>query len=240
MDASIPLPRGYDFVRAGRALAALLRDPDDLPQVFTIIDSMSGSAPYRLLRGFRRTAAGARLLRDRPDVGRLLADRASLRKLPAGSLGRAYLDFVESEGITAEGIREASEHSRANGGYVGGELEYLRNRMRDTHDLWHALTGYKGDLRGEVALLAFGLAQNWNSAIAVIVLAGILKGFGGGAAPLVIDGYRRGRAAAFLPPQDWESLLERPLQEVRAELGIGAPPVYEPLRTPEARAAGLI
>src|SRR5271167_1596491 len=130
---ALPLPR-FDLPRAGRALAALLRDPDDLPQVFTLIDSMSGTAPARLMLGFRRSESGRRLLRDKPDIVSRIGDREGLRALPAGSLGRAYLAFVESEGISAEGIREASKTERAQ---VSPEMEYLRCRMRDTHDLWH-------------------------------------------------------------------------------------------------------
>src|SRR5277367_2749057 len=101
MLTSLPLPR-FDVLRAGRALAALLRDPDDLPQVFVLIDAISGTAPHRLLFALGRTERGARLLRERPDILPILADRSALRRLPEGSLGRAYLAFVESEGITPE------------------------------------------------------------------------------------------------------------------------------------------
>ena len=237
MVSSLPLPR-FDVVRAGRALGALLKDPDDLPQVFTLIDSMSGTAPFRLLYSFRRSGTGSRLLRDRPDIGARLCDRAALRALPAGSLGRAYLAFVESEGITPEGIREASEQAAER--YGSPEMEYLRMRMRDTHDLWHTVTGYKGDVLGELALLAFTLGQHWNSAIAAIVAAGLLKGFGHTDTGLVFEGFRRGRAAAWLPPQDWESMLAEPLDEVRARLKVGAPPDYTPVRSAQLRAEGIV
>jgi ubiquinone biosynthesis protein COQ4 len=232
----LPLPR-FDLPRAARALSALLRDPDDLPQVFTLIETMSGTAPHRLLMGLRRSASGARLLREEPDIVPLLADRDALRALPAGSLGRAYLAFVESEKISPEGIRDAS---------AAGEVErheafrYVHQRMRDTHDLWHAATGYKGDVVGELALLAFTLAQNWNSAVAVIIAAALVKGFGRGSASLILDGYRRGRAAAWLPEQEWESLLALPLEDVRALLKLEAPAVYTPVRTSELRAEGVI
>jgi ubiquinone biosynthesis protein COQ4 len=217
----------------------LLRDPDDLPQVFTLIDSMSGTAPHRLLFSFRRTETGKRLLRDRPDIVARLGDRAFLRALPAGSLGRAYLDFVESEGISAEGIREASEESEATV-YASSAIDFLRARMRDTHDLWHAVTGYQGDVLGELSLLAFTLGQHWNSAVAAIVVAGLLKGFGRGSTHLVLEGFRRGRAAAWFPAQEWESLLPQPLDEVRARLRVGPPPVYTPLRTAQLRAEGIV
>jgi ubiquinone biosynthesis protein COQ4 len=238
MNTSLPLPR-YDVLRAGRALGALLRDPDDLPQVFTLIDSMSGTAPHRLLFSFKRAESGRRLLRDRPDIVPLLADRAALRALPAGSVGRAYLDFVESEGISPDGIRDASFESQATR-YGSPELEYLRCRMRDTHDLWHAVTGFKGDVLGELALLAFTLGQHWNGAIALIVVAGLIKGLGRGETRLVVEGFRRGRAAAWLPAQEWEALLPLPLTEVRARLRLGSPPVYTPVRSAELRAEGVL
>jgi ubiquinone biosynthesis protein COQ4 len=234
---SLPLPH-YDFPRAGRALSALMRDPDDLPQVFTLIESISGTAPHRLLRRFRRTDSGRRILRDEPDIVPLLADREALRALPEGSLGRAYLAFVESEGISPEGIRDASLEKRE--AKVPEAFAYLHSRMRDTHDLWHAVTGYKGDVRGELALLAFTLAQNWHIGVALIVGTAIVKGLGDGATGMIRDGYRRGRAAAWLPPQDWESLLPLPLSEVRTRLKLGAPAEYVPLRTTELRAQGLL
>jgi ubiquinone biosynthesis protein COQ4 len=239
MALSLPIPR-YDVLRAGRALAALLRDPDDLPQVFTLIDSMSGTAPLRMLLGFKRTEVGARLLRDRPDILPVLADRQGLRALPAGSVGRAYLAFVESEGISPEGIRDASHESKAAASRVPPDVEYLRCRMRDTHDLWHAVTGYKGDVLGELSLLAFTLGQHWNSAIALIVAGGLLKGLGHGEMGLVLDGFRRGRAAAWLPSQEWEALLALPLEQVRARLRLGSPPEYTPLRSSQLRAEGVI
>jgi ubiquinone biosynthesis protein COQ4 len=237
MNDALELPH-FDVPRAGRALAALLRNPDDLPQVFTLIDAMSGTAPHRLLRGFKRTETGARLMRERPDIVPLLSDRAGLRSLPDGSLGRAYLAFVQSEGISPEGIRDASLEQSAR--IRSSAFAYLNQRMRDTHDLWHAATGYKGDVLGELSLLAFGLAQHWNTAIAVIVVAGLLKGFGRAATAVVRDGFRRGRKAAWLPAQEWESLLPLPLDEVRARLRLGAPPVYAPIRSTELREAGII
>jgi ubiquinone biosynthesis protein COQ4 len=235
---ALPLPR-FDLPRAGRALAALMANPDDLPQVFTLIDSMSGTAPHRLLLRLRRSEAGARMLRDEPDILPMLADRAALRALPDGSLGRAYLAFVESEGISPEGIRDASFAGEAEARRPEA-FKYIHHRMRDTHDLWHAATGYKGDVLGELSLLAFTLAQNWNTAVAMIVVTGMLKGLGHGEIAVVLEGYRRGRAAAWLPEQDWESLLPLPLAQVRARLKLGAPPANRPVRTSELRAEGVI
>ncbi len=235
---SLPLPR-VDVPRASRALRALLRDPDDLPQVFHLIESMSGTAPHRLLLRLRRSRTGAAILRDQPDIVPILANRAGLRALPDGSLGRAYLAFVESEGISPQGIREASLKEQ-DVAHIPTAFKYMHERMRDTHDLWHAATGYKGDVLGELSLLAFTVAQNWNTAVAMIVVAGILKGFSRDGVATILDGYRRGRAAAWLPAQEWEALLPLPLADVRARLKLGAPPVYQPIRTSELRAEGVL
>jgi ubiquinone biosynthesis protein COQ4 len=229
----------FDLKRAVHALSAILKNPDDLPQVFVIIDSLSGTAPQRLARKLERSVSGARLLRHRPDIVPMLTDRAALRALPAGTLGRAYLDFVESEGISPQGIRDASVAGETSGP-LPPAVEYVHGRMRDTHDLWHAVTGYKGDVVGELALLAFTLAQHWNTAVAFIVAGGVLKGFGGAELRLLWDGYRRGRAAAWLPGVEWESLLATPIEVVRRELRLGAPREYTPVRTAELRAEGLI
>lgn len=228
--------------RAVRAIRALLRDPEDLPQVFTIIEALSGPAPARLLARFRRTPTGKQLLEAQPDIVTLLEDREGLRRLPAGSLGRAYLAFVEAENISAAGIRAAS----AAGGFRperSSEHEFVKARMRDTHDLWHALTGYHGDLVGEAVLLSFILAQTWNPGVAFIVATAFVKAHDqpdrarrAEVRRLILDGFRRGRAAAWLPAQDWEALLPLPLDEVRRRLGIEPPPAYATVRPAELRA----
>lgn len=232
---------GVDLPRAARSLRALLKNPDDLPQVFALIESLSSAGHLESMRdGFRNTEAGRRLLRDKPDIVGLLADRERLAAMPEGSLGRAYLAFVESENISPQGIRDASDVERRAEG-IDDEMAFVRDRMRDTHDVWHAATGYKGDVLGELGLLAFIIAQKWNTGIALIVFAAILKGIG--RTPIlgvVRDGYRRGRSAEWLPSQDWESLLERPLDEVRALLSLGSPPVYTPIRSSELRASGIV
>lgn len=219
----------YDWPRARAALQRLLANPDDTQQVFVIISALSGHSPRRMLRRLARDATGARLLASRSSVLPLLLDRAALRLLPEGSLGRAYLAFVESEGITADGLVEASQVREAD--ESDPELEYLRGRMRDTHDLWHAVTGYKGDLIGEAALLAFTLVQTRNPGIALIVAAAFLRGRELGTRREIGRGLVRGLRARWLVAFDWERALSRPLEEVRRELRIGAPPRYVAVRT---------
>jgi ubiquinone biosynthesis protein Coq4 len=53
---------------------------------------------------------------------------------------------------------------------------------------------------------------------------------------LARQGYRRGKRAKPLLEEDWEALFERPIDEVREQLGVGPPPVYEQLRSAGAPA----
>ena len=220
----------YDWPRAREALERLFANPDDTQQVFVIISALSGHSPRRMLRRLARDGTGARLLESRSNLLPLLLDRGYLRSLPAGSLGRAYLHFVESEGITADGLVQASQ-VREPDVDTDPDLEYLRGRMRDTHDLWHAVTGYKGDLIGEAALLAFTLAQTRNPGIALIVATAFLRGRELGVRREIGRGLLRGLRARWLVGFDWEHALARPLEDVRRELRVGAPPAYVPVRT---------
>jgi ubiquinone biosynthesis protein COQ4 len=234
----VRLAKRYDLPRAGRELQALMKNPDDLPRVFGLIDALQGSAAERLRAGFEATEEGRSLLNDQPNIVPLLTDRDALRKMPEGSLAHAYLTFVESENISAEGLLEAA----ATGERASSDDEYRwqRGRMRDTHDLWHAVLGYQGDVLGELSLLAFLLAQHFHPGIALVLTGGFSKGLAGDGAWLVAEGYVRGKRAAWLPSQNWEELLPLPVTEVRERLRVGAPPAYEPLRSSELRARGVL
>ena len=224
---------------AWRAVRALLRNPDDTKRVFNVIDALSGRSGERLFERFRATPSGARILAERRDLLASLRDRERLLALPPGSLGRSYAEFMGREKISAEGLVEASqEGGRAPDPALSPERRLVGARMRDQHDLWHVVTGYGRDLVGEAAVLAFTYAQTRNRGIGLIVAVAYWRG--GSAAPwlrpFLREAFRRGRRAAWLPAADWEALLPRPLEEVRAELGLGEPPSYEALRSAGAPA----
>jgi ubiquinone biosynthesis protein COQ4 len=232
----------FDLPRAFRAIRALAADPNDLPQVFTILEALSGNTLERVGRRMIRDDDGRRLIEARPDIVERLADRAALARLPEGSLGRAYLAFVEHENISPYGIRRAAKEGTTQRASLPAPLDWVHARMRDTHDLWHAAVGYSGDVLGELALLAFILGQTWNPAIAVILAVALGKTVrfpsgGSTARATILDGFRRGVRAQWLPAQDWEAMLALPVEEVRRRLGLEAPPVYLEIRSAHLKVA---
>ncbi len=233
----------FDIPRAARAAAALSKDPDDTRHVFTLIEALSGSTHERLVRGFRRDPAGRRLFDEQPDLLSLLCDRERLRAMPEGSLAHAYLAFTDSEGITADGLVAASKEGQKGqkGLHSPGSWgAYVSQRMRDTHDLWHTVTGYKGDLIGEVSLLAFSNAQIWNPGISIVVGVGVFRIRELRVLREILGGRRRGRRAAWLPAVRWEALLPVSHEKVRAQLGIEPVAPYVEMRSSELRAMGAL
>jgi ubiquinone biosynthesis protein COQ4 len=222
------------FGDALTAMKALLANPDDTAQVFRIIDALSGRNGERTLARLKHSKDGRHLLALRPELISYLRDRDALRRLPEGSLGRAYLAFLESEKITAEGLEGASHEGRGKHRFhLPADLLYLQDRMRDSHDLWHTVTGYKGDLVGEASLLAFSFAQTWNPGVGFIVVIAFLRARGTDIQSMILDGFLRGVKAAWLPAVPWEKLLALPLATVRERLRIEGTPEYVELRSSE-------
>ncbi len=220
-------------LEALRAIRALLRDPDDTARVFDIVRALSGNSGLRAFRRFARSEIGARILAERRDLLAVLCDRDALLALPPGSLGRTYGEFMAREALSADGLVAASEERAEPGKAPAPEQQLFGARLRDSHDLWHVVTGYNRDLAGEAALLAFTFAQTRNPGIGFIVAVAYARARGdfAHARPLIRNALRRGRHAAWFPAQDWEVLLHRPLAAVRAELRVGDPPVYREARS---------
>ena len=115
---------------------------------------------------------------------------------------------------------------------LDSELEWFGRRQRDLHDVFHVLTGYGRDLRGEVACLAFTFAQTWNTGLGYLVFRALRDaGWNSELGRLARQAFRRGRRSRWLLDQDWRYLLEVPLDEIRQRFGIGAAPAYQQVRS---------
>jgi ubiquinone biosynthesis protein COQ4 len=222
------------FKAAWRALGRLRNDPDNTGEVFVIIKALSGNSGEKHFQKFKKTESGQRILGEERNLLDTLTDRDYLAALPEGSLGHQYYLFTERENITAEGLVDASESVERVA--VGENHRRFYSRRRDCHDLQHVATGWGRDLRGEGALLAFGISQNWHNGIGLIVAMAYSTG-GVEMRAIIRQGFKRGRRSECLDFADWERYLPMPLDQVREELKLGEPPVYEPVWSSEAAQA---
>lgn len=218
---------------AARAFKQLWRDPDDTGAVFDFLEALDGPFAEGWFQRFRGTRIGRRVLDEERDLLSLLADRSWLRGMPEGSLAQAYLAFFEGEDLSPDGLVEASHDADglAYEDWMDQGRARFAARLRDQHDLEHIVTGYGRDVVGETALLAFDLGQSMSLGIIVLVGFGYLEA-NADQRRLIVEAYRRGRRSAWLPATDWEGLLEMSLDDVRAVLGVGAPPHYEGPQVP--------
>src|SRR5262249_46979818 len=137
--------------------------------VFTSLINSGHSTSARISRFFADPAA-RRLYEERRAIDSHTVDLDALAALPEGTLGHAYAKFLRSRGLTPE-VFDGSP-----AGVTDPRLSYLMQRMRQTHDLWHVVTGCETDPAGEIALQAFTFAQIRAPGNALLVLAGVLRG----------------------------------------------------------------
>lgn len=227
------------------AIRKLIADKEDTKQVFIILEALSGRSGERAYAKFLKTANADKILAAERPLIDLLLDRDWLAAQPEGSLARAYHKFTELEAITADGLVQASEDGITEMNEIDARQRIFQERQRDAHDLWHVITGYGRDPLGELSLLAVTWRQLGNHGLLVIIGAGLwvigkeAPGLKIGSA--VREGFRRGKAGQWLPAADWQALLPRPLDEVRAELGFTKPVAYRAIvdRVAELQTEGL-
>lgn len=222
-------PHRVNVMAAKAAVDRLLADKEDTQAVFEIMRALAGRAIPNSYAKLLSSVEGGRIALERQELQPLLDDHEALLQLPEGSVGRAYVDFVQGRKISATGL---AEESRKVGNDIDAPHPYAwyARRMRDVHDLWHVLTGYQTDALGEVCVVAFSYAQTKSSGFALIALAGareIDKQLPGN--PIwraAWQAYWNGRQAAWLPAVDYPALLSEPLADARKRLNIQAPTHY--------------
>lgn len=212
-----------------RAVRGLMRDREDTRHAFLLMDALRGKTTLREFERFRQTGVGRAVLAERRRLFDRLADRRALAVLPAGTLGRAYYDFMETENLSAEGLAAVSNLHELP---PGDDMTLFRERSREMHDLLHIVAGYGRDPLGEACVGAFTFAQNRLKGFAVIALFAAQRIArarpGHPVRRTVFEAYRRGRRAGWLYGADWENLLAEPLDAVRARFGIVPAAFYEP------------
>ena len=178
-----------------------------------------GTASRRLAR-FYADPRGQMLYAQQRAIDSHTVDLAALAALPEGTLGHAYATFLRSHGLTPDVFDGSPE------GIRDPKVAYVIQRMRQTHDLWHVVTGCETDPAGEIALQAFTYAQVRAPGNAILAGIGTLKAVRSkpGIVRDVVALYRSGTRAGRLATFPWEDHWATPLTEVRRLLGLPAQP----------------
>ncbi|KAG5983183.1 Ubiquinone biosynthesis protein [Claviceps pusilla] len=181
---------------------------------------------YRLRDAMLADPTGRRILRLRPRITSQTLSLDHLRSLPENTLGRAYVSWLDREGVSPD--------TRSQTRYIDDEeCAYVMQRYRECHDFYHAITGLPIVREGEVALKAFEWANTCLPMPGLSMLAAATmkaqerRRFWSIYLPWAL---RNGSRAKDVMNVFWEELLERDVEELRGELGIERPPDLRAIR----------
>lgn len=202
--------------RALKALANVMADPTQTDQVLVFaVHANAGSMQRRIAR-FMADPAGRRLIAEHRTIDSRTIDLDALAALPADTLGHAYATFLRSRGLTPAVFDDAPPE------VSDPAMSYVVQRLRQTHDLWHVVTGHDTDAGSEVALQAFTYAQLRAPSSLILALFGTLRGLRvePGLARNALTSFRMGLRAEKLAAFPWEDHWATPLHDVRESLGL--------------------
>jgi ubiquinone biosynthesis protein COQ4 len=207
------------YLRTLKGVVGMLRDPHHTESVFDIEDGLKDIKAYELaVEHLKKQPEVAAVIRERYLTG--LVDVDALSKMPEGTLGRAFAHHILSHGFDPDYFRKL---------HVKNDLDYVMMRMRQTHDIWHVVTGIGTDPIGELGVKAFELSQTHRPLAAVICAGGVIRYLLKTPEELskVFDAihkaYQLGQDAKPFLAQKWEAAWDRPLEDWRSELNVEVP-----------------
>lgn len=228
-DPAPPLRREW---RHGlRCLWRFIRDPRDLDNSFEAMFALAGPLVEKEFNHFAATDVGRKLLAQKPrsDLNALLADQPALSRLPSGSFAHAYLDYLGGQGMgSAEYFLQAAKLEEKAGrfGWSENQLWFVQ-RMANSHDLFHIVSGYDRSAVGEVGVVAYtaGQIRLLPLRLALLYFLTLKPSTPLAWARFIRDAYRHGKETPSLACVDYESLL--PLSLAQARRRIGGPTLEE-------------
>lgn len=222
---------GFRPLKVLHHFGKLVEDKEDTEQVFHIIEATKGRKSYRQARDFITSDTGRRFMNDGVNIPAMLDDHARWADCGPNTVAAHYIAFMKREGLSAAGLVAESHKWAPPESLPKDQTQWYFDRLRDTHDLFHVLSGYGRDALGEASLLGFSFEQNHNFGILFIAYAGArqIKKVSGTKAPVfaaIKEGRRLGRAAAKIAHQDIAALMREDIGEARKRLNIGKPEIY--------------
>jgi ubiquinone biosynthesis protein COQ4 len=209
------LELSQDTLKTVRGFIALTNNPSQTEAVFDMADGLRQSGLYKQFIEFVSSQpAVAQIIQERyfsptPDLEDML-------NYPQDSLGYHYAMEMKRTGLQPDFYRKLD---------VKDDYSYIAMRMRQTHDIWHIITGFGTDLGGEVGLQAFTLAQTRSPLSIGIMTAALVSVMKSSISlhPLIEkmqQGWQMGDIAQSFLAQKWEEDWKKPLHDWRADLKV--------------------
>ncbi len=199
-----------------KGVLSLVQDPTQTESVYDIEDGMKHSAAMKVATEYMLTQPEVLALTQEKYLAPI-PDIPLLLQCPAGSLGLAYATYINTSGFDPAFYRPMK---------VNDDTSYLLLRLRQTHDIWHVVTGFPTSVAGELGLKAFELAQTRRTMAGILIAGGFLKCLlqEPGELDILLNsisrGYRLGSHAKPLLAQKWELDWDKSLDEWQSTLGI--------------------
>lgn len=199
-------------------IVKMVMNPKDISAIFKV----------RAFREHKSLKQALESLHANPETSNLIKSRYlapkpydlnELMKLPKNSLGRVYAEHMIHYKLDVVFYPEMDSK-------VDDDINYLRMRARQTHDVHHVVLGMPAEDHGEVAISAFYLSQN------KIPLSGLIIGSAFFRVILkqperieelmesIIKGWTMGKKTKHVLGIKWEEFFSTPIDEVRSYLGI--------------------
>jgi ubiquinone biosynthesis protein COQ4 len=221
----------FNLAKAYRHFRIFQQDKERTSEVFHVFEAMPWTTVGERTKQFLSTAEGQRIFHSEPSLPSILDDHEALRRMPAGSLAHDYCDYMEAEGLSAAGLVHEFEVFRGDRPRLDDRVEWYNDRLRDTHDLLHLLTGLGRDTLGEQCLLAFVFKQRPSIGHLTVGYLGTLLTIAHDktGAPIwraVRESRKLGKKSGRIAEHSVLDLLAMPIDKARATLNIKPGNVY--------------
>ncbi len=218
-------------LKAARIWAEFKRDKEQTHLAFSIFNALPWTTVDQAAARFLATDKGRRIYASEPSLPEILDDHAALRRMPKGSLAQDYCDFSEREGLSGAGLVAEYELCREGKPRLDDKIEWYLDRLRDSHDLLHILTGFDRDALGEQCVLSFVFKQrpSWGHLFIAYAGALVTKRCTHTRAPVlgaVREAQLIGRNCPAIAEQAIRELLPMQTEDIRRKFGIRQPRLY--------------
>jgi len=202
-----------------------------LTLVYDFINTLDRDDTLSRLKRFKKWDVSERLI-DGPSFQQMIVDR----EFKPGSFGEAFKDWSNKSTNNAVDLFKVSLDVKQRRRNPSDLFEAFQRHSMLQHDLIHFFNGYDTSTIGEISVLSYHLGNEWKKSWVFIIVIGFFVSikytlFRRGWPVInyyrwVREAYKRGKNSVDFIFVDWESLFNKPLEDVKKEIGITGSPKY--------------